>query len=262
MMQKKLWVILLTALIFISVSILGISAACRVEQVTLNTSLVTQEAKAQAEELQKRLDEAYDKDSVFFADDTKALEILKEFPYFHITAFEKSYPNRLIIKVVEDAEVYAVEKKAGEEYYILAADGTVLDIRATAFNPLNGEENVVIKGLNVTAENGKQPTGDEYFLSLLNLCEELSSKLGGIRRNVIAVEVFARGPEPIFLITMREGVKLYIGAPDVRTGEKVEKALGAYMGLTGEQKSSGRIAVSDKDGEILCSYSANDEFNG
>lgn len=261
-MQKKLWVILLTALIFLSVSVLGISAACRVEQVTLNASLVTKEAKPQADELQNRLNEAYDKDSVFFADDAKAREILKEFPYFHITVFEKSYPNRLIIKVVEDAEVYAVEKTAGEEYYILGADGTVLDIRSTPVNPLNGEENVILKGLNVTAENGQQPAGDEYFLSVLNLCEEISSVLGGIRRNAVTVEVFARGPEPIFAITMREGVKLYIGTPDVATKEKVEKALGAYMGLTNEQKTSGRIAVSNKNGEILCSYSANDELVG
>ncbi len=261
-MQKKLWVILLTALIFLSVSILGISAACRVEQVTLNTSLVTKEAKVQAEELQNRLEEAYEKDSVFFASDAKARDILKEFPYFHITTFEKSYPNRLIINVVEDAEVYAVENATGTEYYILGADGTVLDIRPTPINPLNGEENVVIKGLDVTAENGKQPLGDEYFLSVLNLCEEISSVLGGIRRNVVVVEVFARGPEPIVSITMREGVKLYIGAPDVRMHEKVDKALGEYMGLTNEEKTLGRIAVSDKDGEILCSYSANDELIG
>lgn len=261
-MQKKLWVILLTVLIFLSVSVLGISAACRVEQVTLNTSLVTEEAKPQAEELQALLEEAYKKDSVFFADDGKARDILKEFPYFHITAFEKSYPNRLIIKVVEDAEVYAVEAKAGETYYILGADGTMLDIRSTPMNPLNGEENVVIKGLNVTAENGKQPTGDEYFASVLSLCEEMSSVLGGIRRNVTVVEVFARGPEPIIAVTMREGVRLYIGAPTVETKLKVEKALGAYMSLTNEQKTSGRIAVSDKNGEILCSYSANDELIG
>lgn len=261
-MQKKLWVILLTALIFISVSILGVSAACRVEQVTLNASLVTDEARVQADELQTRLDEAYAKDSLFFADDTKVAEILKEFPYFHLAAFEKAYPNRLIVKVVEDAEVYALEKTAGEEYYILAADGVVLDIRSTPINPLNGEENVVIKGLSVSAENGKQPTGDEYFLSVLNLCEKISTALGGIRRNATAVEVFARGPEPIFAVTMREGVKLYIGAPDVRTQEKVEKALAAYMGLSNEQKTSGRIAVSDKNGEILCSYSANDELIG
>ena len=259
-MQKKLWVILLTALIFLSVSILGVSAACRVEQVTLNTSLVTDEAKLQAEELQYLLDEAYEKDSIFFANDEKAQEILKEFPYFHITEFEKSYPNRLVIKVVEDAEVYAVEKVAGEEYYILGADGTVLDIRSTPENPLNGEENVVIKGLTVTAENGKQPTGDEYFAGVLSLCEEMSAALGGIRRNATEVEVFARGPEPIFVITMREGVRVYIGAPTVRTQEKVEKALNEYMSLSSEEKTIGRIAVSEKDGEILCSYSQNDEL--
>ncbi|MBR2442550.1 MAG: FtsQ-type POTRA domain-containing protein [Clostridia bacterium] len=261
-MQKKVWVILLTALIFLSVSILGISAACRVEQVNLNTSLVTAEARTQAEKLQARLNEAYDKDSLFFADDEKAKDILKEFPYFHIVSFEKSYPNRLIINVVEGAEVYALEKQAGEEYYILGADGTVLDIRSTFVNELNGEENVVIKGLNVSAENGEIPTGDGYFSSVLNLCEEISSALGGIRRNVTMVEVFARGPEPIFVVTMREGVKLYIGAPDVLTKEKVQKALGAYMGLSNQEKTFGRIAVSDKNGEILCSYSANDEFIG
>ncbi len=259
-MQKKLWVILLTVLVFLSVTVLGVSAACRVEQVTLNASLVTQESKAEAQRLQTLLEDAYEKDSIFFADEEKAQEIVKDFSYFHISDFRKEYPNRLVIEIVEGAEVYAVEKTAGKEYYILGADGMVLDIRTTPLNPLNGEENVILKGLTVTAENGQIPVGDGYFSSVLGLCEETSALLGGIRRNVLSVEIFSREPEPIFCMTMREGVKLYIGAPDVARKEKVEKAVNAYLSLTNEQKTCGRIAVSDKDGEIICSYSPKDEL--
>ncbi len=259
-MQKKLWVILLTVLVFLSVTVLGVSAACRVEQVTLNASLVTQESKAEAQRLQALLEDAYEKDSIFFANEDKAQEIVKDFSYFHIAGFKKEYPNRLVIEIVEDAEVYAVEKTAGAEYYILGADGTVLDIRSTPVNPLNGEENVVLKGLTVTAENGQIPTGDAYFSSVLALCKETSVLLGGIRRNVLSAEVFSREPEPIFCMTMCEGVKIYIGTPDILRKEKVEKAVNAYLSLTYEQKTCGRIAVSDKDGEIICSYSGNDEL--
>ena len=135
-MRKKLWVILLTALVFLSGSVLGVSTVYRVDEVTVDALVVSKEAEAEAETLKDRLEEAYKKASIFFANDEKAQEVLADFPYFRLTDFEKSYPNRLIFKITEDAEVYALENAAGQEYYILGEDGMLLDIRNTYINPL------------------------------------------------------------------------------------------------------------------------------
>lgn len=257
-MRKKFWVILLTALIFLSGAVLGISAVYRVDRVTVEAFVVSEEAKAEAETLREKLEEAYDKDSIFFANDSKVKEVLQDFPYFRITGFEKSYPNRLIVEITEDAEVYAVEKVAGQEYYLLGEDGMLLGVRDSHVNPLTGAENVIVKGL--AFSDGADFTDDEQFPALLALCQALSKELGGIRSNVVSVEVFLRSPETIYRVTMREGVKLYFGTPAERTEEKVKVAVDEYMALSNEEKLSGRIVISEVGDRILTSYSAKDEF--
>ena len=257
--MKKLWVILLTVLVFISGSALGISSVYRVDTVTLKTNLVSQEAKQEAETLQARLENEYDKDSIFFADEDKALNIIKEYPYFRISSFVKEYPNRIVIEVTENAETYAVGKKDGG-YYILSVDGTVLAIRDLPQNPLNGEGNVILAGLNVSGKIGEKINGDACVEGILKFSECVSKQLGGIRRNVVSVEVFARTPETIFCFTMKEGVKLYISAPMVGLEEKAKKAIDEYMALSNAQKMGGKLVVLDGDGEIVVVYSAKADF--
>ena len=259
-MGKKFWVIVLTLIVFLSGALLGVSAVYRVELVTVEASLVSEEAKAEAEELKGRLEEAYDKANIFLANDEEAQNVAKEFPYFRITGFEKSYPNRLIVKIIENAEVYAVANASGDSYYILGEDGTVLDIRETPLNLLTGEENVFLEGISVTAEKGGALQGDEHAAPLLALAKEISAKLGGIRSNALSVGVFSRGPETIYRVVMREGVTLYFGEPSERTSEKVEAAMNAYLGLSDVQKLSGRIVVSEIGSNIFTSYSEKDEF--
>ncbi len=260
-MQKRFWVILLSAIIFLSGAVLGISAVYRVDKVTVEGSLVSEEAEAEEQVLQEKLEAAYEKTSIFFASEKEAQDILEEFPYFRLIGFEKAYPNRLIVKIIEDAEVYAVET-ADVGYYILGADGTVLGTRDTHVNTLNGAENVIIKGVRVTGENGKVPVGDEQFPFVLSLCKELSVLFEGIRSNVVSVEVIYRGPEIIYCATMREGVKLYFGSPSEKIQEKAEAGVVKYLSLTNEEKLSGRIVISETNGKIFTSYAEKDDLMG
>ena len=144
-MRKKLWTILLTIFVFLSGALLGLSTVYRVDTVTLDVNYVTEEARVEGEKIQTRLEKAYQGECTFFVKQKTAEDILKEYPYFRVTGFEKSFPKRLVIEITENAEVYAIEKTVGEEYYILSADGVVLDIRDNYINPLNGEENVILK---------------------------------------------------------------------------------------------------------------------
>ena len=132
-MRKKFWTILLTLIVFLSGAMLALSTVYRVETVTVNVQYVTEEAKTKGEVLQAHLEEAYEGVSTFFVKQETADEVLKEYPYFRLISFEKSFPKRIVIDVVENAETYAVEK-AENEYYILSSDGVVLDIRDAIFN--------------------------------------------------------------------------------------------------------------------------------
>ena len=54
-MRKKWLIIILTVALFLGMTVLGVSATFRVNAVTLNSSEISEPAKAEAEELLKRL---------------------------------------------------------------------------------------------------------------------------------------------------------------------------------------------------------------
>ena len=260
-MHKKLIVILLTVLVFLSAALVGVTSVYQVEDVAVKASVVTEVAKSEAEALQVRLKAAYEKQVSFFADEDEAEEILADFPYFRMVSFTKSYPDKIIIEVKEDAEVYAVPSTTVGMYYILGADGTVLGIRESYVNRLDGAENVLLKGLSVTGEKGSKLTGDDCFSTMLAIGAKMAEMPIELRRNVVSIEVFTRTPETIFKVSMREGVAIYIGEPNTRTSEKTEAAVNKYLSLSDTQKLTGRIVVSGVAGELIVVYSEKDEFN-
>lgn len=265
MKKKNVLVIILTALIFLSAVVLGVSTVYRVDAVSVDASVVSEEAKTEAAELQTRLTEAYKKQSVFFTDRQEADEIVADFPYFRITAFSRDYPNRLIVSVTEDAEVYAVPTdETAQTYYILNTEGTVLGIRNDASNRSEKMENILVKGLTATGEKGEKIVGDECLETLFSFLDKATEKLEGkISRNVVSVEIIRRASaaeETVFKLSMREGVAVYVRNPAANTLEKVKKALDKYLSLSSAQRLTGRIAVADGENGVLVGYAERDEF--
>ncbi|MBQ8284302.1 MAG: hypothetical protein IJX75_04330 [Clostridia bacterium] len=264
MRKKKILVIVLTSIIFVSVMMLGITSVYRIDEITLNSLVVSEIAKTESKELEERLLKAYDKDSYFSCDSKKAETLVKEYPYFRLTAFKKAGPNRLIIEIKEDAEMYAVPVLEQQNlYYILGADGVVLGIRETYINRFDGKDNLLIQGLNVNGEEGKTLTGDWVVHSLFTICNQASKLLNGIRRNITLIEVIRKASaeeETILKLTTREGVKIYVRNPASMPEEKAQKAIEKYLALSDFERLTGRIAVSDKGGEVLITYSDYDEF--
>lgn len=265
-MRVKVITILLTVLVFLSVATLGVSAVYRVNEVTVSVATVSDEANAEAESLRLRLSNAYAKQSIFFVTQEEADSIVEEFPYFRITGFERAYPNRLIVKIAEDEEVYAVPCGENGKYYILGADGTILGIREDYWNRSDGAQtakNVLITGLSVSGEKGGTLAGDEILNPLLLFCQKAFEVLGGIRRNIATIEVQKLGSssETVTLkLTTFEGVNIYVRNPSVMPVEKAEKAFNAYMALTDAQRLTGRLAIWDTVDGVKSDYSALDGF--
>lgn len=266
-MRKKKWlVIILTAILFISASILGVSTVYRVREVTVLAPIVSEEAKTEAAELQEALNEAYYKDGIFSVNSEKAERIVADFPYFRITSFTKDYPNRLVVEVKEDAEVYAVQK--GEEYYILNAQGTLLGIRDNYINRSDDGDNLLVFGANLTVEGEKGETleSDPAIKTLVDFCGRLSDGFlsldaegapRGIRGNILSVEIMrpvVNEKETVFKLTTEEGVCIFVRTPSINTDEKAAVALDAYTGLSDLKKTTGVIVVWDGTGGVKADY--------
>ncbi len=256
-MKKKILTIALTALLFLSAVALGVSTVFRVEEVTLIASL-TPQASVTAPDLQAELKKAYERESTFSLNSAKAKEIVKKYPHLRVTGFERKYPNALEITVAEDTETYAVQTENG--YYILSDAGIVVELRDDASNRFDGAPNVLIQGLRVTGSVGGELSGDSAWASMRGLCSAVDKALGGIRKNVISVEVLARAPQTYYLISMREGVRIYIDDPASLTAEKGAAAMEKYLSLTDGERMTGRITVHTIEGKAVADYKAIDEF--
>ena len=264
MRKKNVLIIVLTVLLFLSVAVLGVSSIYQVNAVAVRAPVVSEEAKVEAEELQKKLTAAYEKQSIFFADDTLAKQIVAEFPYFNMTGFEKQYPNRIVVEITEDAEVYACEAGNGK-YYILSIDGTILGVRENYKNRSDNADNLLLSGLTATGEKGETLSGDSCLSTLFPFLEKVSSLFGGIRRNILSVTVLRPASveeETVFKLTTREGVNVYVRNPSVLTAQKAEIAFAQYMGLSAEQKLKGMLIVSDVSGEVIYDYHQTDSMKG
>ena len=248
MRKKKIWVFVLTLLMFLSVAVLGVSTVYRVNEVTLYAPVVSEEAQLEAKVLQSKLFDAYEQDSTLFADDEKAKAVIDEFPYFHLTKFEKAYPNRIVIEVQEQAEVFAVPTLDNTGYYILGETSTVLGVRETCENRSDGVQLVLITGLRATGEKGKPLDNDDCLDSLFTVLGQMHQRLGGIRRNLRSVEVQRPATDErqtIFVCTTVEGVKLYIRNPNENTMEKANAAIDAYFALSDAERLTGVVLVYD-----------------
>ena len=246
MHKRNVIAILLTAVIFISAAVLGVSAVYRVNAVTLDASVVSEAAKAEADELQKLLLERYKDESVFFVKPEEAEADFAGFPYFRMTAFKKAYPNRLIVSAKEDPEVFAV--KHAEEYYILGADGTVLGLRGEPSNRSDGADNVIVTGISAAGAKGELLGGDECIPSFLAFCSKMSQLLDGLRSNVLSAEVSRRASaqtEMFFSFVFREGIRAEIKNPMALTEKKAEALVSCYLSRPDNEKLGGLIRVMD-----------------
>ena len=260
MRKKNLLVIVLSVLVFLSALLLGVSSVYRVDSVFVYANTISEDAKKEADELQKILTNEYKEKNSLFADDEIAKTVVARFPYFRLTSFEKGYPNRLIVRVQEDEEVYAIPCDASaQNYYILNAEGTVLSIRDDYNNRSDktGEEmNLLIKGVSVTGEKGKPIEGDEKLSCVFFVCQKASTMLNGIRSNFTEVELSGASSNETFTIalTTREGVKIYIRKPFTSTETKIELAINTYMGMTDEQRTKGMLTIFDGEDGVQTVY--------
>ncbi len=254
--MKKVLVIILTVLAFLSAAFIGVANVYRVDGVVLDAKMFSEAAKAEASAIQVELQAVYTGESSLLAKDDEAKAVIEKYPYFRLTKFERRYPNLLEIEVTEDMEVFAVE--VGEEYYILSGSGTILDVRADSNNRIDGEPNVVITGALPSGGIGDTVEG-AGFAETMRICALMAERLNGVRSNIERIEFdgIERGGR-IFLC-MREGVKICLVHPHLLTEEKGLALTEAYLTMEVEQRLTGFLHVTESlDGtEVLMTYRAN-----
>ncbi|MBQ8374768.1 MAG: hypothetical protein IJX98_04215 [Clostridia bacterium] len=256
MQKKKIVTVILTAILFLSAALIGVANVYRVDSVVLNAGTVSSAARAEAEALKKELEEAYAGESSIFAGETVAKEIFEKYPYFRMSGFERAFPNQLVIEATEEEEVFAVAQ--GENYFVLAGDGTVLGVRSDSANRVDGSANILVSGLSASGAEGEKVRG-EHTAELIEICRVMATSLNGVRSNVKEIKLIPEGTGPRLIFYMREGVKISVKNPSVLTAEKASALTEKYLSLSVEQRLTGGIQVieSPDQTKVLLDYSPN-----
>lgn len=253
MKKKTVLTVILTALVVLAAAVLGVANVFRVDSVVVNAPMVSDAAKAEAEALQKDLNELYQGANTLFTNEQAAEEVFAKYPYFRLTDFKKDYPNVLVIEATEDAEVYAVASGEGE-YYILSESGTVLGVRSSPANRADGADNILVSGVEISGALGEQAVGTDGIAEILALTNKMSELLGGVRSNLVSVEAVRHGSVTQLTLRMREGVTVYVIKPETFTNTKAEMLTQKYLSLTDAQRLTGSIVATDDGKETLVSY--------
>jgi hypothetical protein len=240
--MKKIVVIVLTVMMFLSATFIGVANVYRIDHVVLDAKMFSAAAKDEAAKIQLALQEAYAGESILFADGVRAEELVKEYPYFRITKLEKRKPNVLYVEAVEDMEVFAV--RVGDDYSILSQSGTVLTVRKDSKNRVDGEANIVIEGANPIGEIGQEISG-AGFAELFKVCSILSEKLNGLRANIERIEFDRVDDGGRIFFCMREGVKICLVHANILTESKAEKMADEYLNMSPEQRLTGFLHVTE-----------------
>ena len=85
MRKKTLVTVLLTVILFISACVLTVATVYRVSAVTLEISVVSEEAKGEAEELEKAIAAKYKKESIFSVTKRAAKKEFERYPHLRMT---------------------------------------------------------------------------------------------------------------------------------------------------------------------------------
>ncbi len=254
--MKKILVIILTVIAFLSAAFIGVANVYRVDGVVLDAKMFSEAAKAEASAMQVELQAAYTGESSIFAEDTLAKEVIEKYPYFRLTKFEKRYPNLLVVEATEDMEVFAVQ--SGEEYYILSEAGTILDVRADSNNRIDGKPNVIITGALPSGSVGDTVEG-AGFEETMKICALMAERLNGVRSNIKQIEFDDVEGEGRIFLCMREGVKICLVNAHLLTEEKGVALTEAYLSMEDEQRLTGFLHVTEslEGTEVLIKYQPN-----
>lgn len=205
MHKRNVIAIILTALIFIAAALLGVSSVYRVSAVTLDVSVISEAAKGEADELQRKLAERYRDESIFFVEKQEAEEEFAAFPYFRMVSFKKTYPNRLVIQASEDAELFAVDR--GNGYYYLGGDGTHSRSSGGCGQPLGRRRQYRRHGIvRLRGKGGTPRRGRKYFLSAYALLDGVLAA-----RRIEEQRPFDRGDEAHLRRKRRQFLSVHAG---------------------------------------------------
>lgn len=202
----------------------GLNAVFTVTLIDSDFTVCSEAGRRDAEALKAELDE-FVGSSTTFLDLEAVKEKVSGYPCFRVENVEKQFPKTVKVQVTERKEFYAIPN--GDNYAILDEEGYYLYDGENTNR--SGGNNIVLEGFESELTLGEQATGG-YFEQIYEMFSVFSELLGGgVRANVVSLSLVSGGGQVIpehmlFVVTMREGVKIAIRNPSEGIAVKARAA--------------------------------------
>ncbi len=251
-MKYKKLLVLITCLLFVTVAVFCFASAFKVTDIELKVNAIENSKEDLPQKCESLLKRYEGENLVFLSEENVKNQLNSLSGYVNVKSVKKEFPNRLVVNVEENVEAFSLQ--SGENFYALDVNFTVLAIKNSATNNVDGKDNVLLS-LSPSDYDDNFAVGkpiNVYDKATLNYLKNVSTTLYSYRKDLrsVAVTVKKDGIEyKTMVLEMKEGVKFTIVKADVLTSEKLIATYEFYLAL--ENKGVGEyIVVLEDNGNI------------
>ncbi|MBO5525801.1 MAG: FtsQ-type POTRA domain-containing protein [Clostridia bacterium] len=271
-MNKKIVVVLCSAVVFFAAAVLGFGISMSVNEYTVTGTIYSDEAKENVAKAQESINERLGT-NLLFVSEQEFYDVFSAYPYLSVLSVEKKFPDKVIVTIEEKMEVYAVSCADGT-YCMADRDGVILAISSVNQNNLDERQNVLLEGFSVASPvlggklgetvavtfAGKENNG--FFTRCIRVLDAFHDAVGGLRacaEKVVCVSPTLNEKDENVTVLSYDGVSISIDHLSYYGEEKALAAARLFDSLSDTNKLFGTInAVDDSSGEsyFRCTYTA------
>ena len=231
-MKYKRLLVFVTSMIFVSALIICFFAMFKTAEIIVNVKTVNGSNEQVTEKVEESLSDAYGKNLLFISTEDIKNQVNSLSSYAKVIEVVKHYPNKLEIVVEERLEKFSVEYNG--EYYAIDGELHVLSKKNVNENNVDNNPNVLLKFDVADIDANTLQIGSTlkiYDEKTLNYLLTNADKLYLNRGDISSIEITVKKEKVYFrrlTLKMREAIVINIDKADIKTTEKIEKALEFY----------------------------------
>lgn len=259
-MKNKVFVIVLTCLVFFAVCVIGVKELFSVRDITVDYSVFDQ---SNVEDVTEIL-EKYRGKSLIFLDTKKIEEEITADRFLKVTEVKKIYPCEISVSLSERRACFYYEKKNadGSEFYLFDNEFFVIGKVNAEPLPTSGIIGVGFTDkLNDLHPNFVLKKQVDFAYGFSDMLTNTVRASGDFARNILSVNFVGMPEEGNYRLVLKtvEGVRIEIRNADRDLTAKVERGIEFYKSLSESERIENVILVYNESAGIRCDYTKNAE---
>ena len=253
-MKYKRLLLLFTSFIFLTAVIISSLFIFKIAEISIIATQIQSSNENILTKTESELEKYKDKNIIFISKKSIVEEIKGLSNYIKVLDVKKSYPNKLIVKIEERREVFAIKTEKG--FYMVDGEFSVLRFSEANLNNIDLLKNVELIVNIADYESSLLSEGNTFKFNDLNINNTMLSIIEFVKArreniNSITVNVRSDGMLNRFLVfKMIEGVEIQIDKADEFTNEKLNALFNYYEALDNKSYTQKKYVTRLATGEI------------